>query len=106
MSSFDHLDTASPPTPLPETEIMSRKAKTSFKLGLSSFLISFLAGVPAIINGLLGLRDIRQSGGQLQGRGLAVWGIALGVLGSLMSGLFVLYVADRVQRAAHRAGMG
>jgi Domain of unknown function (DUF4190) len=106
MSFLDHLETAPPPAPVPETEIKSRKARISFLLGLLSFLVSFLAGVPAVIHGLLGLKEIRQSGGQLQGRGLAVWGIVLGLVGSSASALLVMYTADRVQRASHRAGMG
>ena len=101
MSSLDHLE-ASPSTSGPQTEIKSRKARVSFMLGLSSFLVSFLAGVPAIINGLLGLKEIRQSGGQLQGRGLAIWGIALGLVGSSASGLLIVYGAARVHQAVQR----
>jgi ABC-type phosphate transport system permease subunit len=101
MSSLNHLDTASPLTPV-QTEFKSRKAKISFMLGLSSFVVSFLAGVPAIINGLLGLREIRQSGGRLQGRGLAIWGIMLGLVGSSASGSFILYTVARVREASHR----
>ena len=98
--SVDHFE--SPPTPVPQTEVNSRKAKTSFVLGLSSFLVSFLAGVPAIINGLLGLKEIRRSGGQLHGRGLAVWGITLGLVGSSASGFLLLYGAAQVHRASQR----
>jgi hypothetical protein len=102
MSPLDHLQTASPPTPVPQSETNIRKAKVSFMLGLSSFLVSFLAGVPAIINGLLGLKEIRRSGGRLQGRSLALWGIALGLAGSLTSGSLILYTAARVREASRR----
>ena len=67
---------------------------------------SIFAGVPAIINGLLGLREIRQSDGQLQGKQLAISGIVLGLLGSLTSGALLLYGIESVQRATQRAGMG
>jgi hypothetical protein len=36
--------------------------------GLASFFVSVFAGIPAIIHGLLSLREIRQSGGELQGK--------------------------------------
>jgi len=106
MSHREHLEDLWHSAEASQTQAKSRKASVSFSLGLLSFLVSFLAGVPAIINGLLGLKEIRQSGGQLQGRGLAIWGIALGLVGSSASGLLVMYAAERVQRAAHRAGMG
>jgi hypothetical protein len=89
-----------------QEEAKSRKASVSFKLGLSSFLVSILAGVPAIINGLLSLREIRQSGGRLKGKRLAISGIVLGLVGSVASGALVWYGVARVQRASQKAGMG
>jgi hypothetical protein len=83
----------------------SRKAKISFSLGLLSFLVSILAGVPAIINGFLDLREIRQSGGRLQGKHLATSGIVLGFLGSLASGSLIAYGVTRVQRAVATVSM-
>jgi len=91
---------------VPPGEAKSRKASVSFNLGLLSFLVSIFAGVPAIINGLLGLREIRQSGGRLQGKQLAVSGIALGLVGSVASGALVWYGVATVQRASQKAGMG
>jgi hypothetical protein len=58
-------------------------AVVSLVLGILSFCLLFLAGIPAIIVGVLGLRAIGQSGGRLGGRGMAVAGIILGVLGVL-----------------------
>ena|SRR6266851_4373713 len=83
----------------------SRRAKNSFMFGLASFFVSVLAGIPAIIQGLLSLREIQQSGGRLQGKQLAVSGIILGLLGSLASASLVLYGAARVQEASRRIGI-
>jgi len=85
---------------VPPVEAKSRKASVSFKLGLASFLVSVLAGVPAIINGLLGLREIRQGGGRLQGKRLAISGISLGLVGSLVSGSLIAYGFMRVHQAS------
>jgi len=84
----------------------SSRAKTSFMFGLASFFVSVLAGIPAVIHGLLSLGEIRQSGGQLQGKQLAVSGIILGLLGSLTSGSLIMYGIGTVQKATQRAGMG
>jgi hypothetical protein len=80
----------------------SRKASISFTLGLLSFLVSILAGVPAIINGLLGLREIRQSGGRLQGKRMAISGIVLGLMGSMISGSLVAYAFVAAHQASQR----
>jgi hypothetical protein len=56
-------------------------AVVSLVLGILSFCLLFLAGIPAIILGILGLRAINRSGGQLGGRGMAIGGIILGVVG-------------------------
>jgi hypothetical protein len=106
MSSPDHFENPSTQAPVLQTDAKSRKARISFILGLSSFLVSILTGIPAIINGLLSLKEIRQSGGRLQGRHLAVSGILLGLVGSVASGSLLMYGASRVQRAAQRVGMG
>lgn len=102
MSYRNHLEELWHSAETSQSQVRSRKAKISFALGLSSFLVSFLAGIPAIINGLFGLKEIRQSGGRLQGRGLAVWGITLGLVGSSASGSLILYTASRVREASHK----
>jgi len=106
MSNSEYLVDVQPAADAPCPESRSRKAKISFMLGLSSFLVSILTGVPAIIQGLLSLREIRQSGGRLQGKQLAVSGILLGFLGSLTSGSLMMYGVARVQRAVLKTGMG
>jgi hypothetical protein len=102
MSYRDRLEDLWQSAETSQEQQKSRKASVSFSLGLLSFFVSILAGVPAVINGLLSLREIRQSGGQLQGHGLAVWGIALGLVGSSASGSLILYTAARVREASRR----
>jgi uncharacterized protein DUF4190 len=64
-------------------DLTYHRAKNALLLGLLSFFCcGFLTGVPAIVIGLLGLRDIRESNGRLRGRGSAIVGIVLGVLGT------------------------
>jgi hypothetical protein len=88
------------------TAAISGKAKASFTLGLVSFFVSIFTGIPAIINGLLGLREIRQSSGRLQGKRLAVSGILLGLIGSLASASIIVYGVASLQRSVRKAGMG
>jgi hypothetical protein len=80
----------------------SRKAKTSLTLGLLSFILSIVTGVPAVITGFLSLREIGRSGGRVQGKRLALAGIVLGLVGSLSSGSLVWYTVVTVRRAAQR----
>jgi hypothetical protein len=61
------------------------RAKNSLLLGLSSIMCcGFLTGIPAVWVGLRALRDIDASNGRLRGRGSAIAGIVLGVIGSLV----------------------
>jgi hypothetical protein len=106
MSNQESLQNLPLPGDAQQAKSICRKALVSFELSLLSFLVSILAGIPAIINGLLGLREIRQSRGRLQGKGLAVSGILLGSLGSLASGSLIMYGVASVQRAVQRTGMG
>jgi hypothetical protein len=69
----------------------SGKAIWSLVLGILSFGCTFLTGLPAIILGILGLRDANRSDGHVTGQGLAIFGIITGAIGSLVStGLFTL----------------
>jgi hypothetical protein len=63
----------------------SGKATAAFILGLLSFCLNLLAAVPAILLGVLSLRDINRSRGRLGGQGLAVTGLILGCLGIIVS---------------------
>jgi hypothetical protein len=62
----------------------SGKAIASLVLGILSFCLSFLAGIPGAILGILALVQIGNSQGQLQGRGMAITGLVLSLVGSLM----------------------
>jgi hypothetical protein len=105
MSHRERLEELWQSTDATQAQAKSRKATVSFSLGLLSFFVCFLAGVPAVINGLLGLKEIRQSGGRLQGKPLAVSGIILGLLGSLVSGSVILYGVAKVQQASQTVSM-
>jgi hypothetical protein len=52
----------------------------SFVLGLGAMVALFVTGIPAIVLGVLALRDIQRSRGEMTGRGQAITGIVTGVL--------------------------
>lgn len=86
----------------------SRNAIVSLSLGVLSFLCTVFAGVPAIITGVLALRDIDRSRSRLGGRGLAIGGIVTGGIGSLLVAPALLIglmfpAVQRVRGAAERA---
>jgi prepilin-type processing-associated H-X9-DG protein len=62
-------------------------AVASFLLGLASFALCLLglSGLPALVLGLRGLRAVNASDGRLRGARLAVAGMALGGLGTLIT---------------------
>jgi hypothetical protein len=75
-----------------QPEGTSTAAVFSLVLGILSLCLLFLAGIPAIILGVVGLRAVSRSGGRLGGRGLAVGGIILGTVGTLCTCLAGLAV--------------
>jgi prepilin-type processing-associated H-X9-DG protein len=81
---------------------VSGKAVGSFALGLL-FVFTCLTGLPAILLGRWALDDIRQSGGRLRGKGLAVAGIALGVVGCLCTVALFLPAVRSAREAARRS---
>lgn len=60
------------------------KAIASLVLGVLSFCLSALAGIPAIILGVMALSTANRSQGRVGGQGLAIAGIVLGGIGTLM----------------------
>ena len=80
----------------------SEKALSSMWLGFLSFLLVILAGVPALVQGLRGLHDIRRQRGWLGGRGYAMIGIGTGLLGSAASIVLVAVAVERVRDTADR----
>jgi hypothetical protein len=59
---------------------MDGRARTALTLGLLSFLLSVLTGIPAIWVGVKALTRISASDGELEGSWAAWTGIALGCL--------------------------
>jgi hypothetical protein len=74
-----------------QTPQQSGKAVASLVLGIVSVMCCAgpITGIPAIIFGLLGRRDIARSEGQMDGSGLAVAGIVTGMIGTFG---FLVYV--------------
>src|SRR5207245_2847332 len=58
----------------------SGKAVASLILGIASLVLVILAGIPAIILGIMGLREVSQGRGRVRGKGLALTGMILGVI--------------------------
>ena len=85
----------------------SGKATASLILGIVSFCgCTFLTGLPAILLGILSLRDIGRAAGAMTGKPMAMIGIVLGSLGTLClpPGYFYLLYSSvsRVREAAAR----
>ena len=77
----------------------SRKAIASLALGLAALFAMCLTGIPAIVMGILALRDIRRSQGRTRGHGLAVAGIVTGSLfGVVCMPISVAFMLPALQR--------
>jgi hypothetical protein len=63
----------------------SGKAIIGLVLGVMSFGCSVFTGIPAVIFGILGMKDVNRSQGRLGGNGMAIAGIVTGIVGSLLS---------------------
>ncbi len=87
----------------------SGKAVASLVLGILSLFCNVLAGLPALIVGILALRDIGRSRERLGGRGLAIGGIITACVGTLLScvvffvGLLPLMLLPAVQKVREAA---
>jgi prepilin-type processing-associated H-X9-DG protein len=81
----------------------SGKAIASLVLGLLSFFCTVITGFPAIILGVLGLRDIERSRGLLTGKGMAITGIVLGSLGTMVVIILPALLLPAVQAAREAA---
>ncbi len=73
------------------------KATLSLGLGLGSLVLAFfggfILGIPAMAAGYAARRDINLSGGAEGGRGRATAGIVTGLVGTVVSAIFVVTVA-------------
>jgi len=72
------------PREAPAPPSTSGKAIASFVLGILSFCMPLIAALPGVIAGAWGLADIRRSQGLLRGRGLAIVGILLSLVATLV----------------------
>ena len=72
--------------PAPVTTQTSTLAVLALILGILSWnILPFVGSFGAVINGRMGRREIRESGGRLTGQGLATAGIILGYLSLALS---------------------
>ena len=79
-----------PVTTMPRTSSM---AIVALALGVISFLgLFFIGGVGAIVTGHLARREIRASGGQVTGEGLATVGLVLGYINAVLSVLVMIAI--------------
>lgn len=90
--------------PIPQRARASIQATAALVLGLVGLVcfVGILVGPSAILQGVLGLHEISRSGGRLVGKGRAIAGILLGVLGLCLPLVLVYEVlwgreADRIQ---------
>jgi hypothetical protein len=88
----------------PRAPTTSGKAISSVILGvLSLMLCSVFTGLPAIILGAFGLRDIGRSQGRVGGKGLAIAGIVTGSLSFLCVPVLVALLLPAVQKVREAA---
>jgi hypothetical protein len=99
-----HVREGFPPEPAdaPLVRATSGKAIASLILGVLALCLSILAGIPAILLGVLSLIDISKSKGRLSGTGLAIAGLILGFLGPGLSIALLLPAVQKVREAAAR----
>jgi hypothetical protein len=82
----------------------SGKALGSLILGMLSFLLPVVLSLPAFIVGVLAIRDISRSGGQLLGKALAYGGITTAFLGNFsIIVLFSVWSTVRAREVAFEA---
>ncbi len=93
-----------PPQPGYAPQETNSAAVASLVFGIASwFLIPLLGGIGAVITGHVALRQIRQSGDRLKGRGMAIAGLVMGYLNIVLCTIaliavvaFFVIVGDKV----------
>ena len=81
-----------PPPPPAQSPKTNDLATWSLILGiLAMFCCGLFAGIPAIILAVQGKRQIALSNGQQTGGGLATAGLVLGIIATVLSGLFMIF---------------
>ncbi len=82
-----------PPPGLPQVRLSNQKAVWAMILGiLGTVLCCLFAGVPAIILGTIARREIAASGGQQEGRGMATAGLVLGIVSTVLSVVYYIFM--------------
>ena len=81
---------------------VSQLAARSLRLGLMSFILTALTGVPALLLGIRGLLEIRRGHGQVTGRSLAWAGIGSGLVGTTLGILLLMIAVEKVEDSADR----
>jgi prepilin-type processing-associated H-X9-DG protein len=111
-ASWERSAQAGPAGPrLPLQAPTSGKSIAALVLGLSSLLGGlFVTGLPAVAVGLLGLWDVRRGRARKGREGLAVTGIAAGLLSSLLvtplAAIYLHLLASEAQSADNLRGIG
>ena len=90
------MDTNVEPSPFPLSALMpknkSTQAAIALVLGIMSLLCCcFFAGIPAIILGKTAMQDIDEEKGDPRDRSLAKTGFILGIVGTSLSILFIIF---------------
>jgi len=84
----------------------STAAIVSLCLGLVSFCLGLLTGIAAVVTGVVGLINIQNSRGSLNGSGLAIAGIVTGCAGSVLNlvvlAALLLPAVQQAREAARR----
>ena len=83
----------------------SGKAVASLVLGVLSFCFSIFAGVPAFVFGIIALNEIGRSNGKLTGNGMAIAGMILSGISTLLivPGVLIALLLPAVQAAREAA---
>ncbi len=79
--------------------VYSGYAIASLSTGLLSLLCLALTGIPAVIFGLLGLRDIRAGRARVRGAGMAFAGIVLGAFGTILTGVVAFPIVNSIRES-------
>jgi hypothetical protein len=79
---------------------LSRKAVASFILAVSAVALPLIAALPAVVLGILALREIRRSPGQVRGSGWAIGSIACAIVLTALQALIASFVGLVIANAA------
>jgi hypothetical protein len=72
---------------------LSRKAVASFVLGASVVAVPLIAALPAVVLGIVALREIRRSPGEVRGGRWAIGGIACAIVLTALQAILASFVA-------------